>query len=62
VLDPKVIQPSGELTGLENSTDPGQAASLTSKNNFINFCLTEPVELTDGQQKVAGSCNPIPVQ
>jgi len=34
---------------------------LTSKNNFINFCLTQNVELTDGQQKVQGSCNPIPM-
>jgi hypothetical protein len=46
---------------MEGGGDPGQVASLTSKNNFINFCLTQPVELTDGQQKVNGSCNPIPV-
>jgi len=60
-LDPRVIQPSGELTGQEGGGDPGQVASLTTKNNFINFCLTQNVPLTDGQQKVGGSCNPIPM-
>jgi len=60
-LDPRVIQPSNELTGLEGGGDPGQAPSLTSKNNFINFCLTQNVPLTDGKQNPAGSCNPIPM-
>jgi len=60
-LDPKVLQPSNELTGLEGGGDPGQVASLTTKNNFINFCLTQKVPLTDGQQIPTGSCNPIPM-
>jgi len=61
-LDPRVIQPSGELTGQEGGGDPGQVASLTSPNNFINFCLTQSdVPLTDGQQIPTGSCNPIPM-
>lgn len=40
----------------------GQVASLTSKNNFINFCLTvgnKPI--TNGQQVKTGSCNPAPM-
>jgi len=60
-LDPKVIQPSNGLTGLETGNDTGRVASLTSKNNFINFCLTQNVALTDGKQNVAGSCNPTPM-
>jgi hypothetical protein len=40
----------------------GQVASLTSTNNFINFCLTVPqLPLTNGQQITTGSCNPAPI-
>jgi hypothetical protein len=40
----------------------GQVASLTSTNNFINFCLTVPnFPLTNGQQIKTGSCNPAPM-
>ncbi|KAL0567570.1 hypothetical protein V5O48_014421 [Marasmius crinis-equi] len=42
----------------------GTTASLTSHNNFINYCLTIPVSLTNGQQRRGGggaSCNPIPI-
>ena len=40
----------------------GQVASLTSKNNFINFCLTVPdLPITNGQQIKTGSCNPAPM-
>jgi hypothetical protein len=40
----------------------GQVASLTSTNNFINFCLTQPDKLiTNGEQIKAGSCNPAPM-
>jgi len=60
-LDPRVNQPSNVLTGQENGGDPGQVASLTSKNNFINFCLTQDVPLTDGQQIPTGSCSPTPM-
>ncbi|EMR90279.1 putative ribosomal protein s17 protein [Botrytis cinerea BcDW1] len=36
-----------------------EAASATSKNNFINFCAGET--LTNGLQIVTGSCNGIPM-
>jgi hypothetical protein len=40
----------------------GQVASLTSTNNFINFCLTVPdLPITNGQQIRSGSCNPAPI-
>jgi hypothetical protein len=39
----------------------GQVASLTSKNNFINFCLTVNKPITNGQQIKTGSCNPAPM-
>lgn len=60
-LDPKVI-----ATGFENNGQDvpaaGQVPSLTSSNNFINFCLTVPnLPITNGQQIVNGSCNPAPM-
>jgi hypothetical protein len=39
----------------------GQVASLTSSNNFINFCKTVNVPLTNGAQVADGSCNPAPM-
>ncbi|KAK1230162.1 hypothetical protein PQX77_006756 [Marasmius sp. AFHP31] len=39
----------------------GQVASLTSRNNFINYCLTTNKALTNGQQSGGDSCNPIPI-
>ena len=45
-------------TGQEVPT-AGQVASLTSKNNFINFCAGKTI--TNGQQITTGSCNPIPI-
>ncbi|WVF65978.1 hypothetical protein IAT40_000716 [Kwoniella sp. CBS 6097] len=36
-----------------------QAASATSNNNFIDFCVGQ--EITNGLQNKAGSCNPIPI-
>ncbi|KAL0069329.1 hypothetical protein AAF712_003694 [Marasmius tenuissimus] len=39
----------------------GQTASLTSKNNFINYCLSTNKALTNGQQSGSDSCNPIPI-
>jgi hypothetical protein len=65
-LDPAVIQKGPAQDGLAGS-DPGTAASLTSTNNFINFCLLftdasgKQGEITDGQQKKGGSCNPTPM-
>ncbi|KAJ3490166.1 hypothetical protein NLI96_g1628 [Meripilus lineatus] len=40
----------------------GQVASLTSSNNFINFCATVPdLPITNGKQIKTGSCNPAPM-
>lgn len=60
-LDPNVI-----ATGFENNgqdvPEAGQVASLTSSNNFINFCLTVPnLPITNGKQIATGSCNPAPM-
>ncbi|EGO02751.1 hypothetical protein SERLA73DRAFT_70232 [Serpula lacrymans var. lacrymans S7.3] len=42
-----------------NTSESGEVASLTSTNNFINFCATVPDQpLTNGQQIKGGSCNP----
>jgi len=42
--------------------EPGQVASLTSGNNFINFCATVPQQpITNGKQITTGSCNPAPM-
>jgi hypothetical protein len=42
--------------------EAGQVASLTSSNNFINFCLTVPqLPITNGKQIQTGSCNPAPM-
>lgn len=59
-LDPAVIATGFEQDGQETPT-AGQVASLTSKNNFINFCLTVNKPITNGQQIQAGSCNPAPM-
>jgi hypothetical protein len=59
-LDPGVISTNFEQDGSANGTD-GQAPSLTSKNNFINFCLTVDKPLTNGQQIKTGSCNNAPM-
>jgi len=59
-LDPREIQPNLALDGQQVPT-AGQVPSLTSKNNFINFCLTQNVPLTDGKQIRGGSCNVVPM-
>ncbi|TFK76693.1 hypothetical protein BDN72DRAFT_753955 [Pluteus cervinus] len=60
-LDPKVIAKGFANNGQDVPT-AGQVASLTSTNNFINFCLTVPnLPLTNGQQITTGSCNPAPM-
>jgi hypothetical protein len=59
-LDPRVISTNFENDGSPNVT-AGQAPSLTSKNNFINFCLTVNLPLTNGQQIKTGSCNNAPM-
>jgi len=54
-LSPQLIQKTPDGSG-GNAT--GQSLSLTSKNNFINFCNEKT--LTDGKQAVNGStCNGI---
>ncbi|KAI0312267.1 hypothetical protein OF83DRAFT_1087126 [Amylostereum chailletii] len=60
-LDPKVLATGFEKTGQETPT-AGQVASLTSANNFINFCLTAPnLPISNGQQFKTGACNPAPM-
>ena len=59
-LDPRVIASNFEQDGTANGT-PGQEPSLTSSNNFINFCLTVDLPITNGQQIINGSCNPAPM-
>lgn len=60
-LDPKVIATGFAHDGQDVPT-PGQVASLTSSNNFINFCLTVPnMPITNGKQITTGSCNPAPM-
>jgi hypothetical protein len=58
-LDPKVIA-TGFANNGQNVPVAGQIASLTSTNNFINFCLTK-FPITNGQQIKTGSCNPAPM-
>ncbi|KAM5545479.1 hypothetical protein V8D89_000517 [Ganoderma adspersum] len=53
-------------TGFENDGQnvpaAGQVPSLTSSNNFINFCATVPnFPLANGTQIRTGSCNPAPM-
>jgi len=60
-LDDKVIADGFKLDGQETPS-PGQVASLTSTNNYINFCLTVPdLPITNGKQIATGSCNPAPM-
>ncbi|KAG6897371.1 hypothetical protein C0992_002140 [Termitomyces sp. T32_za158] len=60
-LDPRVIA-KGFANNGQDVPAAGQVASLTSTNNFINFCLTVPnLPITDGKQITTGSCNPAPI-
>jgi hypothetical protein len=58
-LDPEVIQSGSFVDGSTSlgSDEAAQAKSLTSQNNFINFCKGKT--LTDGLQRTDGSCNGI---
>ncbi|KAG9095021.1 hypothetical protein FS749_011276 [Ceratobasidium sp. UAMH 11750] len=61
-LEPSQVAPGLAQNGQANGGDPGQVASLTSTNNYINFCLTQRgVPLTNGQQVKGGSCNAVPM-
>jgi len=59
-LDPKVIAKGFQNNG-QDTPSPGQIASKTSSNNFINFCVTVKLPLTNGKQIASGSCNPAPM-
>jgi hypothetical protein len=60
-LDPSVIA-QGFLNDGQLVQEAGQVASLTSGNNFINFCATVPnLPITNGLQITTGSCNPAPM-
>jgi hypothetical protein len=59
-LDPAVVA-KGFANNGQDVPEAGQVASLTSTNNFINFCLTVNAPLTNGQQIKTGSCNPAPM-
>jgi hypothetical protein len=60
-LDPTVLATGFESDGL-SSAEAGQSGSLTSSNNFINFCATlSNVPITNGEQMISGSCNPAPM-
>ncbi|KAH9921427.1 uncharacterized protein B0H18DRAFT_880090 [Fomitopsis serialis] len=52
-------------TGFEddgtNDLRSGEIASITSSNNFINYCSTVNLPLTNGTQIKAGSCNAAPM-
>ncbi|PPR00030.1 hypothetical protein CVT24_009039, partial [Panaeolus cyanescens] len=60
-LDPRVIADGFANDGQDVPT-AGQVPSLTSRNNFINHCLTVPnLPITNGKQITTGSCNPNPI-
>jgi hypothetical protein len=61
-LDPSVIA-QGFANNGQSVQEAGQVPSLTSTNNFINFCaLTLPnTPITNGKQITTGSCNPAPM-
>lgn len=60
-LDPRVIA-AGFANDGQDQPAAGQVRSLTSTNNFINFCLTVPnLPITNGKQITTGSCNPAPI-
>jgi len=60
-LDPAVISTGFQDNGQNNVTGPTQVPSQTSSNNWINFCKTVNVPLTNGQQVHGGSCNAAPI-
>jgi hypothetical protein len=57
-LDAAAVQTGSFSNGLNSiGSEAGQAASQTSRDNFINFCSGKT--LTNGLQIVRGSCNGI---
>jgi hypothetical protein len=61
-LDSAVLCTSCASNGL-TSAEPGEEASQTSTNNYINFCLPtlSTLPITNGIQPPGGTCNPIPM-
>ncbi|KAF7364040.1 hypothetical protein MSAN_01062700 [Mycena sanguinolenta] len=60
-LDPSVIASSFTRNGVIAVSDVPNNASLTSSNNFINFCATTTAPISNGAQLASGSCNPAPM-
>ncbi|KAI0729723.1 hypothetical protein C8Q72DRAFT_298248 [Fomitopsis betulina] len=60
-LDSSLIQTGFSQNGQTADSDAGQVASATSDNNFINFCATTNLPLTNGTQIKTGSCNGAPM-
>ncbi|PLW48209.1 hypothetical protein PCASD_03318 [Puccinia coronata f. sp. avenae] len=59
-LDSSVVQDAAKSDGITDSANPDKfAKSLTSKNNFLDFC--RGAKLTNGAQVQEGSCNPTPM-
>ncbi|KIK47907.1 hypothetical protein CY34DRAFT_798775 [Suillus luteus UH-Slu-Lm8-n1] len=58
-----LVAPNFAQNGLNvNTSQAGEFPSLTSTNNFINFCATlSNLPITNGQQIKSGSCNPAPM-
>ncbi|KAG1834627.1 hypothetical protein DFJ58DRAFT_691511 [Suillus subalutaceus] len=58
-----LVAPDFAQNGLNvNTSEAGEVPSLTSTNNFINFCATlSNLPITNGQQIKGGSCNPAPM-
>lgn len=54
-----MIAQKSNQDGTKGEGSEGITPSLTSGNNFINFCKGKTV--TNGAQVEAGSCNPIPM-
>ncbi|KAL5495540.1 hypothetical protein ACEPAI_1003 [Sanghuangporus weigelae] len=59
-LDSSLVQTGFEKDGQQDPAE-NQVASATSSNNFINFCATVDLPLTNGQQVKGGSCNAAPM-
>ncbi|KAH8120497.1 hypothetical protein DFH11DRAFT_1560337 [Phellopilus nigrolimitatus] len=59
-LDSSLVQNGFEKDGQQTPAE-NQIASATSSNNYINFCATVKLPLTNGQQVKGGSCNARPM-
>ncbi|KAJ7453075.1 hypothetical protein FB451DRAFT_671382 [Mycena latifolia] len=59
-LLPSVIAQGFSNDG-QNPPTAGQSGSLTSTNNFINFCGLTTLPVTDGTQVLTGFCVPAPM-